>query len=154
MILVQVEKNWLQVLTGSLTADDAILGEWPGIAEHQVRQYGDVLVGLYRNTIVGAYDIDQEKTTYGPGKVKFAGTASTRWANAVGKHNPGRPWTQGGGDLVQFLNTSTARITDGPAAGAPADRQVSLDGFVLSVDGHGNASVFVPAGRALTLRTA
>ena len=154
MILVQVEKTWLQVLTGTITADEAILGEWAGIAPHNIQQYGDVLVGLYRNTIVGVYDIDHAKTEYVQGKVKFAGAPSTAWAHVVGKHNPGRPWMQGSGDLVQYLNTSTVRFTEAPVAGAPADRRVTLDGFILSIDGAGNASIFVPPGRALTMRTA
>lgn len=164
MILVQVQ-NWLQVLIGSTSPDEAVLKDWPGVRENDLKRYGDVLVGLYRNTVVAAYDIDQLATTLTEGGARFAGKPSTDWAHLVGQSNPGKPWSpQGHPEPVQFLDsTLVPRTAAGAAAvaaggpggpGGPGGHQVALDGFVLTVDGNGNAAVAVPAGRSVTMYTA
>ena len=155
MILVQVQQSWLQVLTGAMTPDAAVLGDWPGVDERHVGQYGDVLAGVYGNTIVAVYDIDPAQTAYVQGKVRFGGKPSTAWAHLVGQHNPGEPWGRDGfSGSVQFVDTGVVAGGAVQVEETAGGRRAVVDGFVLSVDANGNAAVLVPAGRTLTMHAA
>ncbi|HEY3505957.1 MAG TPA: hypothetical protein VGN37_24620 [Actinocatenispora sp.] len=154
MILVQVQQNWLSVLTGSTTPDEAVLGDWPGVDERSVKQHGDVLVGIYRNTVVAVYDIDHEKTqTVAGGKTRFGGTPSAGWSHLLGQPNPGEAWGPGGfAKPVQYLDTRSI----GQKTVAPdvfGGKTATIDGFVLTVAPSGDATIHVPAGRSVVVRT-
>ncbi|GAA4203391.1 hypothetical protein [Actinocatenispora rupis] len=155
MILVQVQQSWLSVLTGSTTPDEAVLGDWPGVDAQSLQQYGDVLLGIYRNTVIAVYDLDLAKTQVLPGgKTRFGGTPSTTWGHLLGQPNPGQPWGNDGyAKPVQYLDTRAAGQV-APQAAPAGSRRAAIDGIVLTVDPSGAATVHVPAGRSVTVRTA
>ena len=92
MILVNLNKSWPQVLAGSRTAVDVALGAWAKVSDAAAEQYGDVIVGIYINDVVTAYDVDGYNRSEGD-RVTFTGQESTRWRHLLGNPNPGRPWT-------------------------------------------------------------
>jgi len=155
MILVQVQKNWLSVLTGSTTAEKVVLGDWPDVDEQSIKQYGDVLVGIYRNTVVAVYDIDPEKTTtVTGGATRFGGTPSSAWSHLVGQPNPGEAWGPGGYTKpVQYLDTRTVNLS-ASSADVFGGKTVTVEGFVLTVAPSGDATIHVPAGHSVLVRTA
>jgi hypothetical protein len=70
--------------------DDAVLGIWP-IAADSLDTYGDVLLAVFNNVVVAAYDIS-DYTRGEDNKVTFAGQDSPSWAHLVGQPNPGKHW--------------------------------------------------------------
>ncbi|MEU7802767.1 hypothetical protein AB0B10_26245 [Micromonospora arborensis] len=154
MILVHVKNTWTQVLAGKMTPDDSVLGSWAPIAESSLQQHGDVLAGVYNNTVVAAYDIDLAATRYVDGKVQFAGVPSTTWAHLVGQPNPGKPWGQQGyARNVQYLDSAVVASGEVPVEESPAGRRAVVDDVVLIVDGDGAATVLLPPGRTVTVKT-
>jgi hypothetical protein len=155
VILVHVKNTWPQVLAGEMTADDSVLGDWSGIAEAKLAEFGDILVGVYDNTIVRVYDVDLAGTGYVAGKVRFAGTPSKAWAHLVGQPNPGKPWGQQGyARSVQYINTAVVAGGDVPVTLTQSGRRAVIAGFTLTVGPDGNATVLVPSDRLLTVQPA
>lgn len=153
MILVHVKHSWPRVLAGELSAEESVLGDWAPIAEARLAEFGDVLVGVYDNTVVAVYDVDLAATVYVDGKVRFAGTPSTAWAHLVGQPNPGKPWGQQGyARNVQYLDTTVVAGGDVPVELTRSGRRAIVAGFTLTVDPHGNATVLVPSDRILTVQ--
>jgi hypothetical protein len=74
--------------------DDAVLGIWP-IAADSLDTYGDVLLAVFNNVVVAAYDIS-DYTRGEDNKVTFAGQDSPSWAHLVGQPNPGKHWGRQG----------------------------------------------------------
>src|SRR5258707_210427 len=105
MILVHLTQTWPMVQRGQLAADAATLGDWAGISDTALADYGDVVLGIFDNTVVSAYDIDGWDRT-DEGRVRFTGAPSTRQAHLVGTPNPGKAWgVKGMARPVQYLDT-------------------------------------------------
>lgn len=155
MILVHVKNTWPQRLAGQISADDSVLGDWAGIAESSLAEYGDVLAGVHENTVVAVYDVDLAATSYVDGKVRFAGRPSTAWAHLVGQPNPGRPWGQRGyARSVQYLDTTVVAGGDVPVTAAEPGRRAVVGGFTLTIGADGNATLLVPSDRTVTVQPA
>ncbi|GGM22989.1 hypothetical protein ACFFX1_10805 [Dactylosporangium sucinum] len=153
MILVHVKKTWPDVLAGDMTAEESVLGDWSGIAEASLAEYGDVVAGVYNNTIVAVFDVDLSRTDLLGGKVRFAGTPSRTWASLVGQPNPGKPWGQQGyARNVQYLDTGVVAGGDVPVKLTRSGRRAVVAGFTLTIGADGNATVLVPADRTITVQ--
>ena len=152
MILVNLTKSWPQVLAGGRTAADVTLGAWAKVSDAAIDQYGDAIVGIHKNAVVTAFDIDGY--TRGEGdRVTFTGHESTRWAHLVGTPNPGRPWTRGMARPVQYLDTDAYQLGDTEVEETVEGRRAVVDGITLTVDATGAATVLLPTGRQLTVLT-
>jgi hypothetical protein len=155
VILVHVKNTWPEVLAGQISADDSVLGDWAGIAQSSLAEYGDLLAGIYENTVVAVFDVDLAATGYVDGKVRFAGSPSTAWAHLVGQPNPGRPWGQRGyARSVQYLDTAVAAGGDVPVTAAAPGRRAVVGGFTLTIGPDGNATLLVPSDRTVTVQPA
>jgi hypothetical protein len=107
MILVNVVRSWPEVMRGERSAEDATLGEWAQLTDKNIDDDGDVLLGIFENTIVSAYEIDGHYRDRVTKRVTFKAheTATTR--QFIGQPNPGRQWgKQGDARAVQALPTS------------------------------------------------
>ena len=139
-----------------MTPEKATLGAWP-IADPKLLTYGDVLVGVYDNTVVTAYHIDGW-TRDTDGRVTFrAGQTDPpdRWAHLIGQPNPGKPWgAQGDAWPVRFVDLVDVTHGDTPVHETPAGRRAVVDGVVLTVDPDGRVVVIAPPGRPVTVKTA
>jgi len=152
MILVNLNRSWPQVLAGSRTAADVTLGAWAKVSDAAVEEYGDAIVGVYKNEVVSAYDVSGY--TRGEGdRVTFTGPESTRWRHLVGTPNPGRPWTRGMARPVQYLDTDAYELGDATVEETVEGRRAVVDGITLTVDATGAATVLLRAGRQLTVLT-
>lgn len=153
MILVSLNKSWPQVLAGSRTAADVTLGAWAKVSDAAIEEYGDVIAGIYKNEVVTAYDIDGYTRGGDGDRVTFTGQESTRWAHLVGTPNPGRPWTRGMARPVQYLPTKALEHGDTTVEDTVEGRRAVVDGVTLTVDETGTATVLLPIGRQLIVRT-
>lgn len=152
MFIVNVPQTWPLVLAGK--ADPAIvtLGAWAAIKESDLVEHADAVLGVFRDTVVTAYDV--ESWTRGPGnRVTFVGPPSERWAHLIGTPNPGRRWVRGASRPVQTLDTAVLTDGDVPAADTPTGRRAVIDGYTLTVGEHG-ATVQAPPGGRVTVATA
>lgn len=153
MILVHVKHSWPQVEAGQMSAEESVLGDWAGIAESSLAEHGDVVAGVYDNTVVAVFDVDPTTTAYVDGKVRFGGTPSTAWAHLIGQPNPGRPWGQRGyARSVQYVDTAVVAGGDVPVAATPAGRRAVVGGFTLTVGPAGDATLLVPRDRTVTVQ--
>lgn len=118
------------------------------------QRYGDVLLGVYDNTVVAAYDI----TGHARGtdkKVTFAGSPSATWAHLIGQPTPAKPWgTQG--DAWPARTEDTAVVAGGnvPVEETAKGRRAVIDDVVLTVGGDQQVTVVVPPGRSVLVRAA
>ncbi len=153
MIVVHVNKSWPWVEADRMDEAEAVLGAWP-IAEDKLTAYGDVLLAVFNNVVVAAYDIEGH-TRDGDNRVTFAGRKSQAWAHLVGQPNPGKHWgRQGDAWPVRYVDTAVVASGDVPVQNIPEGRRAVVDGFTFMVGADLNATVVVPAGRTVTVRAA
>lgn len=153
MILVHVKNSWPLVQTGEMSPEESVLGDWTGISESSLAENGDVVAGVYDNTVVAVFDVDLAATAYVDGKVRFAGTPSEAWAHLIGQVNPGRPWGQRGyARSVQYLDTAVVAGGDVAVVASPAGRRAVVGGFTLTIGSAGDATLLVPRDRAVTVQ--
>lgn len=113
MILVHVIRSWPDVVAGNRTAEDATWGEWAQLSEQNIEDYGDILLGIYNNVIVSAYEIDGHYRDRETKRVTFTAHETIETKQYIGSPNPGRQWgTQGYARAVQAL--PTADLIDPP----------------------------------------
>lgn len=110
MILVNLSKTWLEVMSRTDEAQRATLQDWAGISDESLDAYGDVILGIYRNHVVTAYDITGWERFPGH-RVRFTGVESRTWRHLIGTASPGEPWTRGQARPVKYLDTRV--LTEG-----------------------------------------
>ena len=114
MILVHLPATWPQVLASQMSAADATLGDWYGLSEAKLTEYGDALIGVFEHQVVSAYDVSGWHRT-SEGKIVFNGTPSKKWAHLIGTPNPGKPWgVRGKARPIQYLDTRIIAATTAP----------------------------------------
>ncbi|WP_425824611.1 hypothetical protein [Streptomyces fractus] len=152
MILVHLSATWPRVLAGELPAAEASLGAWYNVGDAKIETFGDVLLGIYDNTVVSAFDLTGPAARDAEGRVTFTGTPSEAWAHLVGMPNPGKPWgVRGMARPIQYLDTTVVTGALAPVEDDGALRRAVVGDVALSVDAEGNAVVSVPAGRTVTI---
>ncbi len=152
MILVHLASSWPDALAGNRTPEDVTLRAWAQIKDEALDAYGDGVLGIYQNSVVTAFDvIDWERQA--DGRVVFTGAPSARFGHLVGTPNPGKPWVRGQSRPVQYLDTTV--LTGGTATVKESGegRRAVIDGFILTVDDNGFATLVVPAGQRVTVLT-
>lgn len=154
MILVHLPQSWPLVIDGKLTPAVATLGNWYGINDAAIAEYGDAILGIYDNSIVTAFDITGPAVRDPEGRVTFPGTHSQHWAHLINTPNPGKPWgVQGMARPIQYLDTAMIEGGTVEAEDVGTTRRAVIDGFTLAVDQHGTAVLSIPAGRKATIVT-
>ena len=157
MIIVNLAKSWPAISTASEPERSRLLmqetlGEWFGITEASIKQYGDVILGTFRNEVVSACEIHGSTRIVESGRVTFAGGESPEYTYMIGRPNPGRRWERGMGRPIQYLDTrvflgGTVEVEE-PAEGI---HRAVVEGFTITVGNDGNAHVLVPGDRTLTV---
>ncbi|MGY2004238.1 hypothetical protein [Blastococcus sp. SYSU DS1024] len=131
-------------------------GEWAGIADAALEEHastGDTVIFVYRNRMIGAAVITGA-TRGADGKVTFDLTYDDARSAAVDGVPWVTPWLRGQARPVQYVDPAAVDAAVTAAAAAPSHpappagpREVALDGFRLSVDADGAATLVVPSGR-------
>ena len=153
MIAVHVNKTWPLVAADRMDQDNAVLGAWP-IAEDKLTQYADVLLAIYDNTVVAAYDIEGHRRDE-DNKVIFDGKESHAWAHLIGQPNPGKHWgRQGDAWPVRYIDTAVVAGGDVPVEDTPEGRRAVVDDITFIVGADRNATVIIPSGRSVTVQAA
>lgn len=113
MILVHVIRSWPGVVAEKWSAEVATLKEWAQLTDRSIDEYGDIVLGIYENMIVSAYEIDGHYRNRETRRVAFTGHETDETRQYIGLPNPGRSWgDQGYARSVQVLPTSD--LTDPP----------------------------------------
>jgi hypothetical protein len=155
MILVHLSQTWPLVLDGKLTPAAATLGNWYGINDAAIAEYGDGLLGIYDNEVVTAFDIAPGTAARDTeARVTFQGNPSHTWAHLIGTPNPGKPWgVRGMARPIQYMHTATLQGGTVEPEENGTSRRAVIDEFTLAVDEHGAAVLSIPAGSKLTIVT-
>lgn len=152
MILVNLSKSWADVAAGKRDPAGVTLGDWAGMTDDSVERYGDVVLGIHRNEVVTAFDIDSWHRDGQTGRVRFEGRPSERWSYLLGTPNPGPEWVKGAARPVKYLDTRV--LTEGTVpveSAAGGSERAVVRGYSLTVDADGHATVIAPAGGRVTV---
>lgn len=154
MIAVNLKKTYRAVAAGHMDMDDATLGMWQGITDEAIEKFGDVIIGVYGDTVVSAYDITGH-TRNAEGRVGFDGEESKEFAYLLNRKSPVKPWVRGQARPVQYIYTDTVRTGDAPVIeDKEGNRRAIVNGYVLTVDVEGHAYVEPPVGGVVTVTAA
>src|SRR5947209_18379225 len=91
-IAVNLSRSWPKVQAGEEDAQERTLGSWAQITNKDLEAHADVILGVYRNEVVTAYDIESWTRDETNGRVTFKGKPSEKWAHLIHTPNPGKPW--------------------------------------------------------------
>ncbi len=110
MIIVNLNKSfpdWSEKFSATVPTDlhqvkiadlhglaEICAGDWWRIPDLAIRQYGDILVGIYANQIVAAYQIADYRHLE-TGRVRFTLKPAYEYSSMIGVGQPGGPWRQG-----------------------------------------------------------
>lgn len=153
MIVVNINRSYRAVEAGTLTLEDATRGDWYGINDAAIRRHGDVLVGVWRNDVVSAYEIAGH-TRLEDGTVRFDVRESSEFAGLVGQPSPVGPWKQGQSRPIVYADTRSIRTGEAPHDQVGDATRAVVGGFVLTVTAEGHATVSPPAGGVVTVSAA
>ncbi|MGA1838210.1 hypothetical protein VD659_14915 [Herbiconiux sp. 11R-BC] len=157
MIVVNIKSSYPSVLAGVMDLDDATLGDWYQISDEAIRLYGDVILGVYKEKVVSAYDITGHTRDVEAQTVSFDGNDSETFAHLVGQRNPAAPWTRGQGRPIKYVSTDvvlSGEVDIEEVSEMPEGRRAVVKGYVLTVDADNIATVEPPAGGVVTVLAA
>lgn len=154
MIVVNLKKTYKLVVSGQMDMDDATLGMWQGVTDEAIEKFGDVIIGVYGDTVVSAYDITGHARNE-EGRVGFDGEESKEFAYLLNGKSPVKPWVRGQARPVQYIYTDTVRTGDAPQVeDEEGNRRAVVNGYVLTVDVEGVATVEPPVGGVVIVTAA
>ncbi len=145
MILVNLRQTWPKVVAGEADAAEITLGAWAQLSDKDLETHADAILGIYKNEVVTAFDIEGWSRDEGSGRVTFMGKPSQEWGHLVGTPNPGKPWVQGMSRPVQVFPTAVLTGGNVPVEETAKGLRAVLDGFVLTVENN-LATLQVPQG--------
>jgi len=154
VIVVNVNRSYAQTLSGELTLQEATEGDWYGINEAAVAQYGDVLVGVWNNRVVSAYDIVGHVRVDEGTRVRFTVEDSAEFGYLVGQPSPVGPWKAGQARPIMYADTDVVRHGDAPQEEVGDAKRAVVRGYILTVDDSGVATIIPPEGGSVLVAPA
>ncbi len=110
MIIVNLNSSWPKVLAGDADPVRKTTGSWARISDRSLEEHADVLLGVYKNVVVTAYDITGWTRDPEDKRVRFEVSGpSVEFADLIGQPVPGAPWVRGAARPVKVLATESAR---------------------------------------------
>ena len=110
------------MLAGKADAADVTLGAWAQIKDADSEEHADAVLGVYRNVVVTAFDVDSWSRGE-DGRVTFAARPSAEWAHLVGQPIPGAPWDAGAGPPGEGAPDRRPRQGDAAVEETPEGRR-------------------------------
>ncbi|WP_299091689.1 hypothetical protein [uncultured Microbacterium sp.] len=111
-----------------------------------IARFGDVLIGVWRDRVVSAYDITGHKRVDNGMRVVFDVEDSKEFGYLVGQPSPVGAWKQGQARPIVYEDTEKIRSGDAPQTSVGDATRAVVGGFVLTVSGDGHATVIPPQG--------
>ncbi len=153
MIVVNLRKSYREVLSGHLDMDDATLGWWAGVTDEAAARYGDVVLGVFKEQVVSAFDtVGYQRDA--EGRVFFDGEESSEFGAMIGKPSPVKPWVRGQARPIQYIDTDVVRNGDATVVRDGKHQRAVVAGYILSVNSEGQATVEPPEGGVVTVTAA
>lgn len=154
MIVVNVNRSYSRVLEGEITLQEATEGDWYGVNDAAVAQYGDVLVGVWNNRVVSVYDIVGHVRVEEGLRVRFQVKDSAEFGYLVGQPSPVGSWKAGQARPIMYADTDVVRHGDAVQVEVGDARRAVVRGYVLTVDDSGVATIIPPAGGSVLVAPA
>lgn len=143
MIVVNINKSYPEVLAGDLSLEDATRGNWKKIAEPAIAEYGDVIIGVFRDRVVSAYDIVGHHRLQDD-RVQFDVRESEEFASLIGQPSPVGPWKSGQARPIVYVDSHTIRFGDAPLVQQGEATRAVVHGYILTVSADGTAATVIP----------
>ena len=155
MIVVHVNKSWPFVQEGRMDEAEAVLVTGQS-RRTSWAEYGDLApAGGLRQHRRGGLRHRGADTRDEDKKVTFIGNKSQAWAYLVADPTPARIGAaRGMPGRCAYVDTAIVTGGDVSVESTHEGRRVVVDGFTFVVGADLNATVIVPAGRAVTVRVA
>lgn len=153
MIAVNLRKSYREVVAEQKDMEDATLGWWAGVTDEAIERYGDVVIGVYNEQVVSAYDVTAHERD-GDGRVRFDGDDSKEFAALIGKKSPVKAWVRGQARPIQYIDTNVVRHGEAPVEEGVDYQRAVVGGYVLSIDSDGIATVEPPEGGVVVVTSA
>jgi hypothetical protein len=159
MILVHIPHGYPKVQRQEASLKLVTTGNWAGISDDAIEEYGDILAGIYQDRIVSIYRITGyarivDELSPDNGRVVFeVDKAPDLEKKYLETPNPGKRWGRGMARPVQYIQTDVLYGGSVPVAEVATNdgssRRAVVEGFILTVDDEGNGIISVPAGSSL-----
>jgi len=153
VIVVNLRKSYREVLSGQRDLEDATLGWWAGVTDEAIARYGDIVIGVYGDQVVSAYEVSAHERD-ADGRVWFDGEESEEFGSLVGKKSPVKPWVRGQARPIQYIDTDVVRHGEAPVEEGIDYQRAVVGGYVLSIDSDGIATVEPPEGGVVIVTAA
>jgi hypothetical protein len=161
--VVNVGRTWPDVERGLRAPADVILGDWnPFKGSSSTRLAFDpatveLVLGYYHGDTADAFDVDPERPfvwlpSYTPQRIRWNGSASSRWAHLKGTRSP-VIWKQGEGTPVKIITLAELEADDAIVREEPQGKRAVLGDATVSLVDTGVLVVTVPAGHEVIVRT-
>jgi hypothetical protein len=153
MIVVNLKRSFPMVQLGTADLGKVTLGAWAGVNDEALDRFGDVILGVFQEKVVSAYDITGHSRDES-GRIIFEGNESEEWGHLIGQDSPVPAWKRGQARPVRYIDTEAVRsgVADVDLLEEGVRRAV-VEGYVLTVDADNIATITVPRGGAVTVLT-
>lgn len=155
MIVVNINRSGAKAVTPEQIAEVS-RGYWV-LSEGSIKEYGDVLVAVRKNVVVGAWNImghGRAGNGVDEGKAVFTLGPSPDFEYLIGQESPA-VWTPGQANPVKLIETATmqqkASKVELTKAGNP---RVQLEGWSMVVYPDGRARISPPGGVKVVVESA
>ncbi|MEI5582276.1 MULTISPECIES: hypothetical protein [unclassified Agromyces] len=152
MIVVNLKRSYPLVQLGTADLNDVTLGAWAGVTDEAIERFGDVILGVYQDKVVSAYDITGHSRE--DDRVTFEGNESAEFEHLIGQQSPVPAWKRGQARPTRYIETEIVRTGSAPVELIEDGiRRAVVAGYTLTVDSDNIATITVPRGGVVTVVT-
>ena len=112
---------------------EAASGNWV-VSESALDEYGDVVLAVLHNRVVGAYDLLSWEASDEPNRIRFELRPSEDFAGLVGQDSP-RRWKKGQANPVAFVELAAPSRDEGVGEAATLKRRRGTHRIVIETKG-------------------
>ncbi|MEU2205528.1 hypothetical protein AB0P19_14200 [Microbacterium oleivorans] len=153
MIVVNLKRSYPRVQLGQADLDAVTLSAWAGVTEEAIDRFGDVILGVYQDKVVSAYNVTSHSRD-DEGRVVFEGIESPEFEHLIGQPSPVPAWKRGQARPTRYIDTEIVRTGAAPIELLEDGlRRAVVDGYTLTVDANRIATISVPKGGAVMVLT-
>lgn len=147
VLVVNVNSRWPEVLRGSATVEEVVLGDW-NLADRKIDPYRVAcVIASYRNRNVAAFAVYGPQFVPGTARPRVRFHTDHRIRHFEGQRSP-YTWRRG-----ELYPVAALLLDELPDLDDTKEERVELAGYVLCVHPDGDATVIVPSGHTLSVQS-